>query len=1163
MNLASGKRNKKKVSKKNLGMFTEAYVTFKNLSVTTQMLSCFIFLYIIMSFIIILIKFIHLGNEIDEIVKGNFVPEVIEDTLNIQRKIKSVLDKINYKEGIHSATRHLFYNKFLINELKQNDYFIIENYNDFPFYIESLKSISFPDYMKKINYFDLKFSEEEKSLENLIQLHIREKIAIRNFPIVLPSLIWPIILNINQIIIQDLNFNGIYVESLNFLMFNFNCVPNNSYYLKHPLKSANSQYEFNFSNFDTYIDPIFCPFNKKTLLINNKIPIEKSNWFYYYHKIFLANQREFIMSRNIKIIYKNVNELPRTIGINFISNKDIFSTLRNSKIRAIKTYLEKNEKNDIFTQADYDNYLGNKYLDYFVISHAQVVDLNKTLVPYLKNDFRSTFDFSVIVNTLKPFNSKLTKNNPFINSPLIGFHLYDDDTQILRSTKFMENNFKYAIMPKTAINGKINDIINLQYITSNTNTKRRTLQDSLLLQQVLATPFIPNIINQETQGISNEVLDNYNTNYTQSIYFQNDFRILSYTNFINKYLFYKYRLMINVKLFNLPILLNSNPCIFSDLEEYEKMVKIENNYDCLEDVCYYLNCDQNKFLKENYKNVKQYYKTPFCLCMPFFCYDHKTIKDKIPEKYKVIYEEVYMKLNENSYLYENVNYELKLKSELEEVVKSLRSLNNTNSTINDNIDFSNENNYISLSEEKNSKQSLSDIINSVLNNTLSFNEYKFVIRISTIKLSTSCKYNLDRKDNNQTISPYRISSEIFDTLYDVNSIFCRSYYYEETSLDNLINKISLDLNYLKNISLVLFGFLLLIIGIIFAKWLETKVNDFRDRISEMKNIHKLIINNEPSNKEKKLSIDNPKKIKGFIKSNTEPNKENENNSINYVKNNLKNDINEEEDNDNYEENATLNNEENLEGANENNNNKENEENEVVVTNYENKMKNEDDRFKDELQEIYSIIIDNINEFKLEFEIEKNVYVEDGFINRYLKLLNKKNYTESLQLFKDNSELNASSEANSMIERSMENSNISYSVDINKNNLVKNDKDDYFYLKKDHSNNSSEFDSKDENVSTKNNEVKKNVISDLSLSILYETISCEYLHMNQYYKNFYYRDMFQEKLVDMTDSINKHLYNDQGSNNELSDPTKIMRAMDYVNCEICMRWKNIFENDNSI
>ena len=64
--------------------------------------------------------------------------------------------------------------------------------------------------------------EEEKSLENLIQLHIREKIAIRNFPIVLPSLIWPIILNINQIIIQDLNFNGIYVESLNFLMFNFN-----------------------------------------------------------------------------------------------------------------------------------------------------------------------------------------------------------------------------------------------------------------------------------------------------------------------------------------------------------------------------------------------------------------------------------------------------------------------------------------------------------------------------------------------------------------------------------------------------------------------------------------------------------------------------------------------------------------------------------------------------------------------------------------------------------------------------------------------------------------------------------------------------------------------------------------------------------------------------
>ena len=72
------------------------------------------------------------------------------------------------------------------------------------------------------------------------------------------------------------------------------------------------------------------------------------------------------MSKNIKIIYKFVNELPRTLGINFISNKDIFSNLRTSKLNAIKTYISKNEKSDIFTQAEYDSFINKKYLEYFL-----------------------------------------------------------------------------------------------------------------------------------------------------------------------------------------------------------------------------------------------------------------------------------------------------------------------------------------------------------------------------------------------------------------------------------------------------------------------------------------------------------------------------------------------------------------------------------------------------------------------------------------------------------------------------------------------------------------------------------------------------------------------------------------------------------------------------
>ena len=205
------------------------------------------------------------------------------------------------------------------------------------------------------------------------------------------------------------------------------------------------------------------------------------------------------------------------------------------------------------------------------------------------------------------------------------------------------------------------------------------------------------------------------------------------------------------------------------------------------------------------------------------------------------------------------------------------------------------------------------------------------------------------------------------------------------------------------------------------------------------------------------------------------------------------------------------------------------------------------RFKDELQEIYSIILDNIKDFRLEFEIDRNVYVDDTFVERYIKYINKRQYTDFIIPPLDVSDASQ----DSMEEQSSYTESLK---DAKKSNKSKSLTKSSSLLSNNHSTSQSHSLSDIE---------KRDIKSDLSVSILYELISCEYLHMNQYYKNFYYRDLFQENLVDMETYIKKFLYNDQSTNNEMSDPVKLLKAMDYFIHEICLRWKNIFEKENSI
>jgi len=221
---------------------------------------------------------------------------------------------------------------------------------------------------------------------------------------------------------------------------------------------------------------------------------------------------------------------------------------------------------------------------------------------------------------------------------------------------------------------------------------------------------------------------------------------------------------------------------------------------------------------------------------------------------------------------------------------------------------------------------------------------------------------------------------------------------------------------------------------------------------------------------------------------------------------------------------------------------------------------EGNRFKDELQEIYSIILDNIKDFKLEFEIDRNVYIEDGFVKRYIKYINKRQYTDFLIPPIENT-VNITSDSikeefSDIKETDQDNMNWGFGSKLD---------EDQEQSKVNTTHNISSSDSKySSSLEKTQSEIeKRDFKTDLSVSILYEVISCEYLHMNHYYKNFYYREIFQEKLVDLEFFINKFLYNDQSTNNEMSDSTKVVKAMNFFVSEIFMRWKNLFEKESLI
>ena len=146
-----------------------------------------------------------------------------------------------------------------------------------------------------------------------------------------------------------------------------------------------------------------------------------------------------------------------------------------------------------------------------------------------------------------------------------------------------------------------------------------------------------NYINEEYVLLKYNEMENMSLFYDINYYFQKDSLIFRLIYFLNQYFLFKKKhpeyLTSNYDEIKDEIETNlDHPCTFSGSQEYYDYIKDEYNYDCLNDFCFYNDCDQRN---NDFKDPKDLEFLPNCYCLPLFCRDtqsqdslfHNTLKN--------------------------------------------------------------------------------------------------------------------------------------------------------------------------------------------------------------------------------------------------------------------------------------------------------------------------------------------------------------------------------------------------------------------------------------------------------------------------------------------------------------------------------------------------------
>jgi hypothetical protein len=322
------------------------------------------------------------------------------------------------------------------------------------------------------------------------------------------------------------------------------------------------------------------------------------------------------------------------------------------------------------------------------------------------------------------------------------------------------------------------------------------------------------------------------------------------------------------------------------------------------------------------------------------------------------------------------------------------------------------------------------------------------------KKSIECRANFYFKDPFQKPFSFITKSWMKEAdLFNDTDIFFLYMIEEATTTNQVIEKMTSGLDFVKNVVFTFFIIVVLVVTVVFNKCMFNKIDNFKERIYETRELHRLII----------------------ISSQSEL--------------------------DEGGRGATL------------SDACESEEAKQVLSSVGGKFFQvsdiEDDlalknRYYDELQCIISIIKDNIDDFNIEFNINKNYHETNKMVKDFIMFAKKKYYIDKI-LPEVVAAEGTSSSKNSSFDESFDNSS-----------------------------------------------------SNISLNIIYELLSTEVIDFNDYKYNFYFKPAGETSMLNFYPMIETHLFNQQVYINELTDQDKVEVALQYYQHEIHNKWKDLYD-----
>ena len=88
---------------------------------------------------------------------------------------------------------------------------------------------------------------------------------------------------------------------------------------------------------------------------------------------------------------------------------------------------------------------------------------------------------------------------------------------------------------------------------------------------------------------------------------------------------------------------SDHPCTFQNIDAYYEKIKSEYDYDCLDDLCLYNNCE------ETANNLENLHFMPNCYCIPLFCRDSLSSNSEFHEELKERILDINSEMSDNAY----------------------------------------------------------------------------------------------------------------------------------------------------------------------------------------------------------------------------------------------------------------------------------------------------------------------------------------------------------------------------------------------------------------------------------------------------------------------------------------------------------------------------------